>query len=250
MHRAITIGIFLLALGLVRAASDDDCIFHCPTRPGAFGSPEPDKECVLRCLRDQPTPPRQRIQIPPVSVPVRFTAAWSGNRALEEQRRALADLLDRIPDQRFRLWAKRSVSFDRVSQGQSPRAGVRPGMLIIYDTFWEQSPASQMNTLVFELGKALWFERVNPGPREARPPREIEFENLYREHQPAIEEMKFAAWRGENLGKLGDQDLQSWFAYACRVVVMNLNPPAPAPNGWSDARASLEQFIGKLLAGS
>jgi hypothetical protein len=119
------------------------------------------------------------------------------------------------------------------SSGLSWRAGVRPGRLTIYDSFWQLQRPAQESILAFELAKALWFERINPGPRETRTGREIEFEGVYRRHQQAIEAMRFAAWRGADLGDLTDRDMQSWFSYAHRTVVFNLEPPVSRPGAYS-----------------
>jgi hypothetical protein len=201
----------------------------------------------------------QQPRFPPS---LRLSDAWNADDRFRLERGPLERLVERIPDQAFKRWIRRSVTFDRVSRPRSPRAGVRPGMLIIYDSFWEQTAAGQMNVLTFELAKALWFERINPGPRESRPAREIEFEALFRAHQRTIEAMKFASWGGENLGHLSDQDLQSWFAYACRVAVFDLAPPVPAPGAysreqwrqierdWRTTRAAVREFVTKILPGA
>lgn len=239
---ALAAALLLAGAGVATAASDDDCLLHCPTHRGSFGSPEPDKECVLRCLSGGPSTPSENVQ------PPRFSKSWDESAALKTQREALETLLERIPDKRFRDWAKRSVLFERASQGDSPTIGVQPGKLTIYDTFWKLKDADQMNTLLFELGKVLWFERINPGPPEARPPKQIEFETLYWQHQATIEAMKSARFQGKNLASLGDSDMQSWFAYACRAMALDLGPPPIAAKDWAATRASTDRFISELLA--
>ena len=180
----------------------------------------------------------------------RYTGAWDASDTLKQQRRSIDRLVDNIPDHAFKAWVKRNVIFDRVSRPQTPRLGVVPGRIIVYDSFWDrdQIPAAQINLLIFELGKALWFDKINSGPREARTPNEMEFNALFRQHERDIEATKFASGRGENLGHLSDRDPQSWFAYACRAVVFNLDPPSSATSGWRKSKLAVKEFLLKIIA--
>lgn len=238
----------VLLSAMTPALADDDCIFRCPSRPGMFGSPEPDKNCVMQCLRDEETLSGDKGRaVPKTSTPVslRFTEAWNENEALQRQRGALERLVNGIPNETFKSWVRRNIVFDRVSRGSTDfKAGISPGLLRIYDPFWDRAfnDSGRINVLTFELGKALWFDRINPGPREARPPRMLEFERIIDRHKRTIEAMKFAAFRGEDLANLTDLDLQSQFAYACRVEVLDLAPPATTPLGYSqEAWASIRR---------
>jgi len=261
--------VFCLCLALIpiaAALADDDCLLHCPTRPGPFGQPERDRDCVLRCLQSEglpqsPPPSQGRIDSKPAPAStLRFSAAWNATAAFQKQRLVVEQLVNAIPDEVFKAWVSRHVVFDRVSRGPTDwRAGIRPGVLVLYDPFGDLNPNAQVSVLTFELGKALWFARINPGAREERPPLVLEFEALFRRHQSSIQAMQFASWHGENLGDLTDRDLQSSFAYACRAALFNLEPPSPAPAGyspedwkrivrdWRGAQADVKRYLAKVL---
>lgn len=213
--------IFILACLAAGTARAEDCLSRCPKHRGAFGQLETDRNCALRCLHeeDQAQPTRAR-----------FVGAWPA----ADKQAVIQSLVDAIPDRVFKAWVIGNVVFAyEPSGGLSWRAGVRPGRLTIYDSFWRLQRPAQESILAFELAKALWFERINPGPREARTAREVEFEGIYRRHRRAIEAMRLATWRGAHLGDLTDRDMQSWFSYAHRTAIFNLDPPPSRPASYS-----------------
>jgi hypothetical protein len=178
----------------------------------------------------------------------RYAGSWEP--ALQ---RDLERALRGIPDEWFRRWASSSVVFTRGMRGMldSPLAAA-PGVINIYDPFAALDTVARRDLLAFELGKVLWFARINPGPREAQTQRRREFEALYRRHARTIEAMRF--------GGLVDDDVESKFAYACRVLVLNLQPAQQPPPGysaeqWADVRGDWERtrsemrgYVGALYA--
>ncbi len=235
----LQVGALLTSPALAHA--DDDCVFRCPTRPGLFGSPEPDPNCVRQCIEREETVPSGKTTPPaPTTTPpaeFRFTEAWNKDKQWQQQRTAVERLVSKIPDGTFTSWVRKRILFDRISRGQMDfRAGILPGRLHVYDPFWADdfSDSGRMNILTFELAKGLWFDKINPAPREARPAAVVEFERLVTRHQRTIQAMRFASLRKEDLAYLTDNDLQSQFAYACRVELLGLDPPDAPPPGYSE----------------
>ena len=253
------IGMTLAAIAAY-AAAGDDCLSSCPTRKGPFGQPEVDRNCVLRCLQAEEQAPGTEPR-PDFSVGAQPSLRFGGNSFQSDRQALLKSLVNSIPDRSFRTWVPANVVFERGAVGENPwRAGVRPGRLTIYDSFWQLKRPAQESLLAFELAKALWFDRVNPGPREARPPREVEFEAIYRRHQDTLEAMRFAAWHNEDLSELTDRDTQSWFAYACRAAMFDLPAPSQPPRAyspaeweairrdWQPAKLELRRYMSSLLS--
>jgi hypothetical protein len=249
--------VFVLWLFAPALALADDCLAKCPTRKGPFGQPEVDRNCALTCLQQEERPPAAKPAGAVSDAPrLRFIGSWPD----KDKQALIENLLAANPDRQFKAWAAANVAFEyRRTSGISWRAGARPGHITIYDVFWQSQRPEQESILAFELAKVLWFERINPGPREARTAREIEFEQIYRRYQKPISAMRFAAWRGADLGDLTDQDTQSWFSYAARVAMFNLPAPARAPRPYSDAdwntvrkewdaaRAKVREYLASLL---
>lgn len=253
--RALVV-LFIVGLVLPAIVLADDCLSRCPRKKGPFGQAEIDRNCALKCLQDEEQAPPAKDGGTTEPARLRFAGTWP-----EPDRQALMQsLVDEIPDRTFRAWVTTNVIFAyEPSSAISWRAGVRPGRLTIYDPFWQLQRPAQESILVFELAKALWFARINPGPREARTAREIEFEGIYRRHQKAIEAMRLAAWRGAHLDDLTDRDMQSWFSYAYRTAIFNLEPPVRRPDrysaeewnqvrlDWNVARQKVSEYSGSLF---
>jgi len=239
--------VIILALGAaLPAAALADCLSSCPTRKGAFGSPEVDRACALKCLQEDDAAPPPKAQ-PAAKPKPRAPKTW------EEQRRDLQAMIEAIPDARFRAWVNANVQIVHGDVGAGPFVlGVTPGKLTVYDSFWDKDFTAQdrQNVLLFELAKLLWFARVNPGPREVKTAREREFEDkVYWPHQATIEAMRFE-WRGQDLGFLTDRDMQSWFSYALRALIYKMPPPASPPQvraDWPAALAEVRAFYAALL---
>lgn len=158
----------------------------------------------------------------------------------ETLKRALRDIGNGPPEK----WILENVSFDRVSRGPNDvSAGVRPGTVTLYDPFFAEAASAeyQENVLIFELGKAVWFGRINSGPREEPTRMQQEFSGLVQKHAAVVAALKYASLRGEDLSALTDTDaggdLQSQFAAAFRVVLLGLDLPTgnPNPSSFSDA---------------
>lgn len=251
---------FLLpALGAASAYASDDCLRACPTRAGPFGHRELDRECVKRCLigGEMPSATKSESKSPEKAAPraatFRFTSSWDADPRLRDQRASMEQLLNQLPNDMFRQWLKRNVTIDRLSPSPGrPTLGVVPGTLRVYDAFWlpKFDSHKQTSVLSFELGKLLWFDRINrDGNGPPRSQMQAEFERLYLRHQGAMNSMRHALYEGNDLGRLGDNDMQSMFSYGLRVVLLNLPPPAQLPPGekWQEARSELRQFVAGLL---
>jgi len=242
--------VIILALGVgLPAAALADCLSSCPTRKGAFGSPEVDRACALKCLQEDDAAPPPKAQ--PAAKPKPRAAEWPADWQQQIRR-----MIGKVPDPAFRDWAAANVELVRRDLGEgSWTLGVVPGKLIVYKSFWDPQldEDDRQNVLVFELAKLLWFARVNAGPREVKTAREREFEAIYWRHPAAIEATRLAAWgEGErrSLGYLTDRDMQSWFSYALRAVIYRLAPP-PGPASvradWQAALAEVRAFYAALL---
>lgn len=184
-------------------------------------------------------------------MPVSYAKNWD-----REQQRIIEGDLTSIPDESFKRWVNGNVVFERISRGMldSP-VTASPGVIRVYDPYVTLKDARRKDLLVFELGKVLWFERINPGPREAQTKRTREFEALYQRHERTIYAMQLS------LG-LVDNDPQSQFAYACRVEVLNQEPPEKPPGNysnkewadiqsdWVQTRNEVRGFLGELFDGN
>lgn len=255
-NRALLL-VFIFSFLEPHIARAEDCLSACPKRKGTFGQQEIDRDCALKCLQDEDkASPSKSGGGTTEPTRLRFAGTWPG----PARQAVVQGLVDAIPDRVFKAWVTANVVFAyESSSGLSWRAGVRPGRLTLYDSFWQLQRPAQESILSFELAKALWFERINPGPRETRTPRELEFEAVYRRHQQAIEAMRLATWRGAHLGDLTDRDMQSWFSYAHRTVIFKLEPPATRPaayspeewtvvrQDWNAARQKVREYTNSLF---
>src|SRR2546428_8550692 len=145
--------VFCLCLALISigfALADDDCLLHCPTRPGPFGQPERDRDCVLRCLQSEglpqsPPPSQGRIDSKPAPAStLRFSAAWNATAAFQKQRLVVEQLVNAIPNEVFKAWVSRHVVFDRMSRGPTDwRGGVWAGGGVLFCSFGGFNPNAQ-----------------------------------------------------------------------------------------------------------
>jgi hypothetical protein len=231
---------------------------------------------------EQPEEPDQQPQTEPAepdepATPVDLTlsSTWEGHR--EEQQKA-QHVINAIPDQgvglAFKTWVGENVEINR-GDPHDPPIGVEPAgaghpiRLNVYDSFWQseqdkdRSPGAnydnpydndtkRTNVGTFELGKAVWHGINGPDQKIPQTDAAREFQNdVLDKHAAAIGEMKFAKWRGQDLGTVTDTpDLQSQFAYASRVAVLNLDRPGDASVStaeWNAARSAMQDYLQKHL---
>lgn len=198
---------------------------------------------------------------------VSFSPGWAAG----SEKETVQGILRSIRNVPARQWIVTSVKFERASgPSRLPRglsdvaAGVRPGVVVLSDPFFAADAAYQQNILIFELGKAIWFGKVNSGPREEPTVRQQQFESLFQRHGAAIGALRFAS-NGQNLDFLTDTnargDLQSLFALSFRALVLELNLPAANPDPtsysssdwqairreWSGSRAEVARYLQEIM---
>jgi hypothetical protein len=231
-----------------------------------YSCPRADESCCkvssgFKCCR-----PGDRCIVPKgcfVGVSLHFGPGWPATK--EAQQQQLSELVTEIPDgqgayragEAFKRWTG-GVTIARVSRPGGPVLGpvlgVVSGQLNVYDSFFQvASKAEQTNVLTFELAKVLWY-RVNGGDTSvAQTVDGRVFQKLLDDHVHAmsLEMLQSASLEGKNLAHLRDLDLQSRFAYAVRVAVLDLDAPAGAPpavsSNWARARDEMRQYLLSVL---
>jgi hypothetical protein len=195
---------------------------------------------------------------------VSFQRGADSTGLIRSERETVQSILRHLPNGTPKKWVLENVNFDRGSRGSTDfAAGVRPGTVRLYDPFFAARAGAQYqeNILIFEIGKAVWFGKVNPGPREQSTRRQERFSNIVQKHAAVVGALGYASLRGEDLSALTDTDargdLQSQFALAFRVVLLGLDLPAGNPDStfysdaqwqtirrsWPAARKELEHYV-------
>jgi hypothetical protein len=150
----------------------------------------------------------------------------------------------------LKRWIHAHVEFERVSLAGGSVLGVVPGRVKVPDVFFslraDDQNAAQSNVLLFELGKVLWWQINGDDAHVAQTQTAGDFQKLVDQHSAAMDAMNLA---GRNLERLGDYggDMQSRFAYAVRVGVLNLGPPngasAKAAADWGKACKAMQKYL-------
>jgi len=214
----------------------------------------------------------------PEPIPLRMTKSWNG-LLRQDQKEELEDIITAIPDgddpgqhlgRQFKRWVSKNVEFERVSRRGGPPLGVVPGRLNVNDSFWppgqKETGADERreNVLVFELGKTVWHGINGADTKVAKTPLAKAFVALTEKYPAAFGAMRSSGWKGITLSdgqdrsqdrregflipSLADEaDLQSRFAYAVRVAVLELYAPSGASaelkREWPKARQAMGDFL-------
>lgn len=229
--------------------------------------------CVVALTASSPLHSSAQSETPsaasaPAAPPANFPASmWDGS-ARRVERAAVERALAALIKEPEKTWILENVEFRRASRGPvDVAAGVNAGVVTLYDPFFAQrtSPegraAYQKDILTFELGKAVWFGQVNPGAPEASTEARRRFEQIERRHQGVFDVLRYGTSGTSDLRELGDNDLQSRFAYAFRMVMLSLDLPVATPDPglypparwqrlraeWASAREEFLRYLTEVM---
>jgi tetratricopeptide (TPR) repeat protein len=184
-----------------------------------------------------------------------FSDRWNSRPADRARIEAFVRDIVAAPDKRlaqdFSDWLKDNVTIELVSRRGSTLIDPYPlgklhGKLNVDEWFLQNnsSDARRINLLVFEFGKTLWSDlNDNVADSAITGPARV-FYRLKNSH-PAIGEMRSAGKK--TLGTLTDNDIESHFAFALRVVLFNLKAPEKANEEekaeWDAARRAMRKYL-------